>query len=113
MAEHEKGALDYIDECFEIKGLTELFEDEALDQILNDALKLIVKPAVPHTTANNLMVQFQAMSAKYHLIAKHYQIVAPGKSGTVEYKKKNAAYSISECCDSLAAVMKILVRSGV
>lgn len=104
--------LELISQVTELNDIHELMSDEDLDEALANVVKIIMRPDIPPAKAMILIVQLQAMSAKFQMLASYYTSVNPGRSGTVNNKKKNVYYSISDALDKLVSALKYTVRTS-
>ena len=105
--------LELIDEITEFNDMHEELNDKTLDEALALVVKLIMKPDVPSVKAAALIVQLQAMSAKFKMQATHYKVMNTGRAGTPQYIKKNIYFSISDSLDKLVDAIKYQARYGV
>lgn len=96
-----------IDEFIQIH---DSFEDEDLNQALNHIVLLMHNPEVIPSNASKLIVKLQALSAKFAVQATYYTSIDPGKTGTINNKKKNVYYTLAKETDKLAAAIKYLAK---
>jgi hypothetical protein len=77
--------LEIISSITEFNDISEFMQDKDLDKALEFVVKLILKPDVPSVKAPELIVQLQALSAKFAILARHYTTL---EKGTEASKKK-------------------------
>jgi hypothetical protein len=109
----KESVLELISEVTEFNDLHDLLQDDVLDEALALVVKLIMKPDVKPATAPLLIVQLQALSAKYQILAMYYTNIEKGRSGTMEYKKKNLYYTMTDTLDKLVAALKYTAKNGL
>ena len=108
----ETNPLELVSEITEFNDLHEFLQDEHLDQALHMVIKLLMKPDVPPAAAAKLIVQLQAFSAKFQVLSVTYATILQARAGTVNNKKKNIYYSVSDALDKLVAALKYSAKSG-
>lgn len=106
----EKNTLELISEITEFNDLHEFLKDEQLDRALELIIKLLVNPDVPATKAPHLIIELQAISAKFGMMSAYYTTIAKDKAGTPNNNKKNIYYSAKESIDKLVDALKYIVR---
>lgn len=104
--------LELVSSVTEFNDMHEFMDDESLDEALAIIVKLSMQPDVPPAKALILIVQLQAFSAKFQMLANHYTTLSPGRSGTDNNKKKNVYYSASDTLDKLVSALKYTVRTN-
>jgi hypothetical protein len=109
MAE-DKNTLELISSITEFNDLHEYMKDEQLDKALAIIVKLLLNPDVPAAKAPHLIIELQAMSTKFSMLASYYSTVAKDKAGTTNNNKKNIYYSAKESIDKLVDALKYVVR---
>jgi hypothetical protein len=57
-----------------------------------------------------LIIELQAMSTKFSMLASYYSTIAKDKAGTANNNKKNIYYSAKESIDKLVDALKYVVR---
>jgi len=57
-----------------------------------------------------LIIELQAMSTKFSMMASYYSTIAKDKAGTTNNNKKNIYYSAKESIDKLVDALKYVVR---
>jgi len=108
----EDNILELISTVTQFNDLSEFMQDEQLDLALGLVIKLIMKPEVPATLAPRLIVELQALSTKFAMMAAYYATIAKGPSGSVNANKKNIYYSTKEAINSLVDALKYSARVG-
>ena len=110
MAEATESIIKQISNITEFNDISEFMNDSDLDTALELIIKLIMKPDVPSTKAPALIVQLQAISAKFAIQARYYTTFE--KSGDSS-KRKNTYYTVSDALDKLVDSIKYTARFGV
>ena len=106
----EKNALELISDITEFNDLHNFMKDEQLDKAMAVVVKLLMNPDVPAAKAPHLIIELQAMSTKFSMMASVYSTIAKDKAGTVNNNKKNIYYSAKEAIDKLVDALKYVVR---
>ena len=106
----EKNTLELISTITEFNDLHNFMQDEQLDKALAIVVKLLMNPDVPAAKAPLLIIELQAMSTKFAIIASVYSTIAKDKAGTINNNKKNIYYSVKESIDKLVYALKYVVR---
>jgi hypothetical protein len=106
----DKNTLELISSITEFNDLHEYMKDEQLDKALAIIVKLLLNPDVPAAKAPHLIIELQAMSTKFSMLASYYSTVAKDKAGTANNNKKNIYYSAKESIDKLVDALKYVVR---
>jgi hypothetical protein len=106
----EKNSLELISDITEFNDLHEFMQDEQLDKAMAIVVKLLMNPDVPSAKAPHLIIELQAMSTKFAMLASVYSTIAKDKAGTVNNNKKNVYYSAKESIDKLVDALKYVVR---
>ena len=109
MAE-DKNTLELISSITEFNDLHEYMGDDQLDKALAIVVKLLMNPDVPSAKAPYLIIELQAMSTKFSMMASYYSTIAKDKAGTTNNNKKNIYYSAKESIDKLVDALKYVVR---
>lgn len=109
MAE-DKNTLELISDITEFNELHDFMKDEHLDKALAIVVKLLMNPDVPSAKSPTLIMELQAMSTKFAVMASYYSTIAKDKAGTVNNNKKNVYYSVKESIDKLVDALKYVVR---
>jgi hypothetical protein len=105
-----KNTLELISDITEFNDLHDFMQDEHLDRALAIVVKLLMSPDVPSAKAPVLILELQAMSTKFAVLASVYSTIAKDKAGTENNNKKNVYYSVKESIDKLVDALKIVVR---
>jgi hypothetical protein len=106
----DKNTLELISDITEFNDLHEFMKDEHLDKVLSIVVKMLMNPDVPAAKAPHLIIELQAMSTKFAIMASVYSTIAKDKAGTVNNNKKNIYYSVKESIDKLVDALKYVVR---
>lgn len=106
----EKNSLELISTITEFNDLHEFMQDEHLDKTMAVVVKLLMNPDVPAAKAPLLIIELQAMSTKFAMLAAVYSTIAKDKAGTANNNKKNIYYSVKESIDKLVDALKYVVR---
>ena len=106
----EKNTLELISQITEFNDLHNFMQDEQLDKALAIVVKLLMNPDVPASKAPLLIIELQAMSTKFAMLASVYSTIAKDKAGTENNNKKNIYYSAKESIDKLVDALKYVVR---
>jgi hypothetical protein len=104
--------LELVSQITEFNDIHDLVQDDNLDEALAIVVKLIMRPDVPPAKAMLMIVQLQALSAKFQILAMNYTSINPGKTGTLNNKKKNVYYTMSDAIDKLVSALKYTVRTN-
>lgn len=107
---NDKNTLELISDITEFNDLHEFMNDEHLDRALAIVVKLLMNPDIPSAKAPTLIIELQAMSTKFAVLASVYSTIAKDKAGTVNNNKKNVYYSVKESLDRLVDSLKYVVR---
>ena len=102
--------LELISQITEFNDLHGYMNDEHLDKSLAIVVKLLMNPDVPSARAPILIIELQAMSTKFAMMASVYSTIAKDKAGTENNNKKNIYYSAKESIDKLVDALKYVVR---
>ena len=106
----EKNSLELISNITEFNDLHEFMKDEHLDKTLAIVVKMLMNPDVPAAKAPLLIIELQAMSTKFAILASIYSTILKDKAGTENNNKKNIYYSVKESLDRLVDSLKYVVR---
>ena len=106
----DKNSLEIISTITEFNDLHEYMKDEQLDRAMGVIINILMKPDIPSAAAHKLIVELQAISAKFGILASYYSTIAKDKAGTVNNNKKNIYYSVKESIDKLVDALKYVVR---
>jgi hypothetical protein len=102
--------VNIISEITEINDLSEFMQDKELDEALLLIIKLITRPDVPSVKAPELIVQLQALSTKFAILARYYTSFEKGVDAS---KKKNVYYTVNTAIDKLVDSLKYSAKFGV
>ena len=108
----ELNTLELISKITEFNDIHDYMKDEQLDKALSIVVKLLMNPDVPASKAPMLIIELQAMSTKFSMMASVYSTIAKDKAGTVNNNKKNIYYSAKESIDKLVDALKYVVRDN-
>jgi hypothetical protein len=106
----EKNALELISDITEFNDLHNFMKDEQLDKAMAVVVKLLMNPDVPAAKAPLLIIELQAMSTKFAILASVYSTILKDKAGSENNNKKNIYYSVKESIDKLVDALKYVVR---
>lgn len=110
MATEDKSSLELISSITEFNDLHEFMKDDHLDRTLAIVVKLLMNQDVPSSKAPYLIIELQAMSTKFAVLASVYSTILKDKAGTENNNKKNIYYSVKESIDKLVDALKYVVR---
>jgi hypothetical protein len=107
----EQSVAELISTVTELNDIHLYFMDEDVDAAMATIIKLISKPNLPPQVAAPLIVQTQALAAKFHMMAKAY-VILPNDNVSKEdrAKRKNTLFSLSESLEKLSNALKYLVK---
>jgi hypothetical protein len=108
----DENVLVTISEITEFNELNEFMQDEQLDRAMDLIIKLLAKPDVPVSYATRLIVELQALSTKFAMLAAYYATIAKDRAGSVNNHKKNIYYSTKEAIDKLVDSLKYAAKFG-
>lgn len=103
--------LELISKITEFNDLHEYMKDEQLDKALAMIVKLLMNPDVPSAKAPMLIIELQALSAKFAILASYYTTIAKDKTGTPNNNKKNIYYTANETVNRLVDALKYSARN--
>lgn len=106
----DKNTLELISNITEFNDMHEFMKDEHLDKALAIVVKILMNPDVPSAKSPTLIMELQAMSTKFAVLASYYSTIAKDKAGTINNNKKNIYYSVKESLDKLVDALKYVVR---
>lgn len=106
----EENPLETISRITEFNDLSEFMQDEQLDRAMDLVIKCLTKPDVAANKAPKLIVELQAISAKFSIMAVTYATIKKDRAGTENNHRKNIYYSTKEALDSLVSALKYAVR---
>jgi hypothetical protein len=96
----------------EFVSLQEFMDDKQLDKCLELVVKLIMKPDVPASKAVPLIVELQALSAKFAILGTQYQTYLAGPAKSDNAHKKNLYKTLSPAIDRLVDALKFSAKQG-
>lgn len=100
--------MDLLEEIQEINAVSKFMEDENIDQVLAQCVKIVAKPDIPPQVASVLIVKMSAMCMLFRVKAKNYMILekdAPNAS-----QKKNFYMTVSDSLQELINSLKYVTR---
>lgn len=107
-----KSPLELVSDIYEFLEISKYMEDDNLDKMLATVVKLIVRAGeVPPQKVPDLIVELQAMSTKFAILASYYANM--GKGGVREVHKKNMYYTLKETLPKLADALKYQTKTGM
>lgn len=104
--------LELISQITEFNDIHEFMRDDELDTAMAIVIKIIAKPDIPVSAATRLIVELQAMSAKFAMMAAYYATIAKDRAGTPNNHRKNIYYSTKEAIDKLVDSLKYAAKFG-
>lgn len=104
--------LEIVSTITEFNDLHSFMQDEQLDRAMELVIKLMARQDIASAAVPKLIVELQALSTKFALLAAYYATVAKGPSGSVNANKKNVYYSTKEALNSLVDALKYVARMG-
>jgi len=96
----------------QFNDLTDFMQDEQLDRALDLVIKCLNRPDIAAQKAPALIVELQAISTKFSVMAVTYATIKRDKAGTENNHKKNVYYSTKEALDRLVDALKYSARMG-
>lgn len=108
----QRTPLELISEITEFNDLHNFMNDEALDKVMYIVITLISKPEVAPHAAPKAIVELQALSTKFSLLATYYATLGKDRAGTENNNKKNIYYSTKEAIDKLVDSLKYTAKFG-
>lgn len=105
----EQNTLDLISMVQEFNDLHYFMNDADVDKALSRVIKLIAKPDVPPQVAAKLVVELQALSAKFAILATYYQTI--GRGSGEHTHKKNVCYTLRDSLGKLSDALKYGTRT--
>lgn len=108
----DESVLEMVSQVVEFNEVHEFMNDEELDKAMAIVVKLIVRAGeVPPQKVPDLIVELQAMSTKFAILASYYANM--GKGGVRETHKKNMYYTLKETLPKLADALKYQTKMGM
>ncbi len=105
-----KSEIELLNEVVEFNIIHEFMSDEQVDRILEVIVKAIHGEELPQQAIPDLIVELQALTSKFAILATYYSGV--GKSGRDEVLKKNIYYTLKESTGDLVQALKYKARGG-
>jgi hypothetical protein len=102
----EENPLVLLDTVSEFQELHDFMRDEQLDEALSYVIKLMMKPDVPPTQAQRLIIQLQAYAAKFSMMATIYSTVKKDRAGSPNNYKKNIYFTAADSLDKVVQSLK-------
>lgn len=102
----DKTPLEIISQIGEFQELHEFMEDPELDEALAIMVQVMVNPNLRPETNQKLIVQLQAYSAKFSMLAQIYSTIKKAPAGSRNNFKKNIYYTTAESLDKLVQALK-------
>lgn len=99
--------IELVSKITQFNDISEFMQDEDLDQALGYIVKMISKPDLPFAAAPKVVVELQALSAKFSILARYYTTFEKGPEAS---KKKNVYYTMAEEIDKLVNAVKYQAR---
>lgn len=113
VADPEASTIEIISAITDFNDLSEhMKHDEQLDRALELVVKLIAKPDIPPTAAPKIIVEMQALSAKFAISAALYKTFARDKAGTENNYRKEVYYTLRDAIDRVVDSLKYTARYG-
>lgn len=84
----DKNTLELISDITEFNDLHEYMKDQHLDKALAITVKLLMSPDVPPTKAPSLIIELQALSTKFSMLAAVYSTIAKIKLAQLTTTKR-------------------------
>jgi poly-D-alanine transfer protein DltD len=106
-----RNTLELINTITEFNDLSKYMADTDLDEALAKVVKILANQDIPPAKALVLIVQLQAMSTKFAILASVYSTILKDKAGTANNHKKNIYYSTSQALDDLVSALKYVTRA--
>lgn len=98
--------VDLLNSINQFNEISDFMKDEELTNALVAVAKLIANPDIPPAKATLLIVQLQAYSTKFAMLASWYSHVKKD-----ERAKKNIYYSAKDTTERLVDALKYAVRT--
>lgn len=102
----EQTTLELLNSVSEFTDISEYMQDEELENALAIVAKIIINPDIPPAKATSLIVQLQAYSTKFAMLASWHAHVNKN-----DRAKKNIYYSARDAIDRLVDSLKYSTRS--
>lgn len=111
MNEDVEQVLLKVSEITEFNDMSEFLQDTDIDTVMNTVIKIIAKPNLPAQAAIKIIVELQAISCKFNLMADSYMYVSKPKTGTPEQRKKAIYKATADHLDDLVAAIKYVLKA--
>lgn len=106
-----RSEVELFNDIVEFNEIHRFMSDEQIDRALTVVVKASTNPeSLPHQQIPDLIVELQALAAKFAILATYYNGI--GKDGADEVKKKNLYYTFKECITELVNALKYKARGG-
>ena len=103
----ETNTIDLINSVSSFNDIADFMQDDELTKALIMVAKLIANPDIPPTKIESVIVQLQAYSTKFAMLASWYANVKKD-----DRAKKNIYFSAREAIDKLVDALKYTARSN-
>lgn len=104
--------LELVSQIVEFNEIHDFMNDDELDKAMATVVKLIVRAGeVPPQKIPPLIVELQALSTKFAILASYYANM--GKGGVREVHKKNLYYTMKEALPLLVNALKYQSKTGM
>lgn len=104
--------LEALSRVVEFNDIHEFMQDAQVDRAMELIVKLMTSPdAVPPAKVSELIIELQALSSKFALLATFYSGI--GKDGNREVQKKNLYYTLRDAIHELVNSLKYHSRAGI
>lgn len=107
-----KSEIHSINDIVEFNEIHKFMDDEQVDRALEVVSRAVASPSsLPPQAIPDLIVELQALSTKFALLATYYSGI--GKKGPDEVKKKNLYFTLKDSLNELVNALKYKARSGL
>lgn len=100
--------LELVARVDEFNKVSELVNDDELNEALAIIVKLMINPDIPPAKAINLIVQLEAYAAKFAMLANYYT-----NFDKSDRAKKNLYFSAKEAVQRLVDALKYTAKAGL
>jgi arginine repressor len=101
--------LETVSSITQFNDIHEFLQDEDVDRALDLVVKILMKKgSVPSSEAPRIIVELQALSSKFAIMATYYATI--GKDGTKESHKKNLMFTMRDALSKLADALKYVAK---
>lgn len=108
----DKHPIEIVSEITEFNDLSDFMNDVQLDRALDLVIRCLTQPDIAAQRAPKLIVELQAISAKFSVMAVIYATIKRDKAGSENNHKKNVYYSTKEALDRLVDALKYSAKMG-